>query len=30
MGGGGRGGSAFDLKRQPPGNAEPGGMLGTQ
>lgn len=24
------GGMAFDLKRQPPANAEPGGMLGTQ
>jgi hypothetical protein len=22
--------TAFDLKRQPPANAEPGGMLGTQ
>jgi hypothetical protein len=27
---GGRASAAFDLKRQPPGNAEPGGLLGTQ
>jgi hypothetical protein len=30
VGGGGRGGSAFDLKREPPMNAQPGGMLSTQ